>query len=578
MKTEAEIKTYRVDDIPLLFWQQKKLGLAELLDEEIKPHGNRQGLSIGWTIVSWLIYILSQADHRLSYVESWASDHLEILKNLLPEEVRVGDFTDDRLGDVLTYMSNDESWSAIEASLGKQVLQVYEWNPERIHVDSTSAAVYHAADEKELIEYGYSKDHRPDLAQLKIMMSSMAPMGMPLATIVAPGNQADDELYLPAIEQSRKVLNRRGLLYIGDSKMEALRIRARVAAGDDFYLTPLSKKGGQTDLLHELLETIWSEEQELTDIYSQTDDRSKKQLLARAFETTRRQESGIEGEDELFSWDERVLVIYSPTLAESHNQSLSKRLQKAEEQLLALTPQPGRGKRQWSELQPLEAAANAILKRYRVSGLFTIRFERQASQRHKRKYKDRPAFTETIVRYQIHVTHNDDAIAQARRTLGWRLFVTNFSAQRLSLADAVHAYREAPIHEHNFSRLKTRPLGLRPLFVHRQDRIVGLVRLLSLALRLLTLVEFVVRQELQQQNISLSGLYEGNSSRATQRPTTERLLRSFQPITLTFVFLPEQFIFHLTPLSSLQHQILSLLGLPDSIYEDLARDFNPIPP
>ncbi|MEZ4730069.1 MAG: hypothetical protein R3E79_23305 [Caldilineaceae bacterium] len=45
-----------------------------------------------------------------------------------------------------------------------------------------------------MIEYGYSKDHRPDLAQLKVMMSSLAPLGMPLATIVVPGNQADDEL------------------------------------------------------------------------------------------------------------------------------------------------------------------------------------------------------------------------------------------------------------------------------------------------------------------------------------------------------------------------------------------------
>ncbi len=118
METEAEIKTYRVDDVPLLVAQQMQLGLAELLDEQIKPHGNRQGLSIGWTVVGWLSYILSQADHRVSYVESWASDQLDILQKLIPAEVSVRDFTDDRLGDVLTYLSDDESWSAIETSLG----------------------------------------------------------------------------------------------------------------------------------------------------------------------------------------------------------------------------------------------------------------------------------------------------------------------------------------------------------------------------------------------------------------------------------------------------------------------------
>ena len=242
METETEIKTYRVDDIPLLIGHQQKLGLAEIVDEQIKPHGNRQGLSIGWTVVGWLSYILSQADHRVSYVESWAAEQQDILQKLIPQEVSVGDFTDDRLGDVLSYLSDDESWSAIEASLGQRLIQVYEIPTERVHLDSTSAAVYHTAEGNALIEYGYSKDHRPDLAQLKVMMSSLAPMGMPLATIVVPGNQADDELYVPAIKQSRKVLNRRGVLYMGDSKMEALTIRATVAADGDFYLTPLSKK------------------------------------------------------------------------------------------------------------------------------------------------------------------------------------------------------------------------------------------------------------------------------------------------------------------------------------------------
>ena len=578
METETEIKTYRVDDIPLLIGHQQKLGLAEIVDEQIKPHGNRQGLSIGWTVVGWLSYILSQADHRVSYVESWAAEQQDILQKLIPQEVSVRDFTDDRLGDVLSYLSDDESWSAIEASLGQRLIQVYEIPTERVHLDSTSAAVYHTAEGNALIEYGYSKDHRPDLAQLKVMMSSLAPMGMPLATIVVPGNQADDELYVPAIKQSRKVLNRRGVLYMGDSKMEALTIRATVAAGGDFYLTPLSKKGSQSELLQELLNPVWSEAQELTAIYDQTDGDSPNRLLARAFETTRRQAAIVEGNDELFSWDERVLVVYSPTLAESHTQSLLARLRKAEEQLLALTPKPGRGKRQWSDLLPLEAAAHAILKRYNLLGLFSLTFERQENQQQKRKYKDRPACTETIVRYQIHLTRNEDAIDKQQRTLGWRLFVTNFPLQRFSIADAVHAYREAPVHERNFSRLKNRPLGLRPLFVHRQDHIVGLVRLLSLALRLLTLVEFVVTQQLQQQDTSLAGLFERNPTRTTQRPTTERLLRAFQPITLTVVSLPGPRIFHLTPLTSLQRQILTLLGLPDSIYHDLARDFNAIPP
>lgn len=44
--------------------------------------------------------------------------------------------------------------------------------------------------------------------------------------------------------------------------------------------------------------------------------------------------------------------------------------------------------------------------------------------------------------------------------------------------------------ERNFARLKGKPLGIRPLYVQREDHLIGLVRLLSLALRVLTAMQF----------------------------------------------------------------------------------------
>jgi transposase len=105
-----------------------------------------------------------------------------------------------------------------------------------------------------------------------------------------------------------------------------------------------------------------------------------------------------------------------------------------------------------------------------------------------------------------------------------------------------------------------------------------MVRLLSLALRVLTLVEYVARDRLQAAGEALEGLYAGNPRRQTARPTTERLLKAFKGVTLTVVRLPEQTIRHVTPLSDSQRRILTLLGLPCSIYETLAVSVNPIPP
>jgi transposase len=273
-----------------------------------------------------------------------------------------------------------------------------------------------------------------------------------------------------------------------------------------------------------------------------------------------------------------VLVIYSPSLAHSGYRGLAGRLERAEEKLLALTPAPGRGKRQYTDLAPLHVEVAAILAHHRVTGLLEVSYERHVSQRQVRRYKDRPARTEQKVRYQLHLSRNEAAIAAQYQTMGWRLYVLNAPVEQFSLTQAVLAYRQAATIERDFSRLKGRPLGLCPAYLHREDHLKGLVRLLSLALRLLTLTEFVVRRALAPDNQGLAGLYPGNPQQQTDQPTTERLLAAFKEITLSVVQLPAQRIVHITPLTPLQSRILELLDLPASIYTDLGVNTQPNPP
>ena len=573
---DIEIQSERVDDIPLLVGQQQKMGLAEIIDESIIPHGGRQGLSVGQMVMVWLSFILSEADHRLSYVEPWVTKHQATLKQLIDPALKVADFTDDRLGDVLRYLSDDAHWTAIEQRLGQRVLRVYQVAAEQVRLDSTTVLLYHDAEEKTLISYGHSKDHRPDLAQVKVMLGSLEPMGAPLVTQVVAGKSADDPLYIPAVDGVRAVVGQRGLLYLGDSKMEALETRAHLVAGGDYYLLPLSVKGNQGDLLAELVQAALSDEQELIDVYDETDEAQEPRLLARGYETSRSQSATVAGES--LTWTERLLVIYSPSLGKRAQKGLEGRLQRAEQKLVALTPPPGRGKRQYDDRQALQTAAEAILQQHRVSALLTLRYERQVTQRHIRPYKDRPARTEETVRYQLHLQRDEDALQEHRRTLGWRLYALNLPAKQFSLIQAVRAYRGAPAIERNFSRLKGRPLGLSPVHLRREDHLVGLIRLLSVALRLLTLTEFVARRTLETTSDGLAGLYPGNPKQQTRRPTTERLLAAFKDITLSFVLLPGQSIVHITPLTPLQGRILSLLGLPTTIYTDLAANSLPNPP
>ena len=576
MMAEVEIRNERVDDLPLLVAQQRKMGIAEIIDEHIEPHWHRQGLRIGQTVEAWLAYILSESDHRLSYVEPWVARQHESLKQMIAKDLRVQDFNDDRLGDVLRYLSDDASWTAIERELGQRLIRVYDLPQENVRLDSTTVSVYHEPEGTELIRYGHSKDQRPDLAQLKVMLGTLDPLGAPLVTQVVSGNSADDGLYIPAIDQVRNVVGQKGLLYIGDSKMEALSTRTHLVAGGDNYLTPLSLKGEQADLLAQLIQPVLDEEQDVVKVYREPVADQEPKLIFSGYESNQHQEMQVG--DELVQWTERILVVHSPGWAKRRKRGLQGRLRRAEEKLLALTPAPGRGKRQYDQLAPLQAAAEVILQQHRVTGLLLPTYERQVSKRQVRKYKERPARVEENVRYQLQVSRNETTIQKQYRTMGWRLYALNVPVEQLSFSQAILAYRGAPNIERDFSRLKGRPLGLRPAYIQREDHLKGLVRLLSLGLSILTLTEFVARRALATADDELAGLYPGNPKHTTCRPTTERMLAAFKEINLSVVFLPDQTIVHITPLSPLQNRILELLNLPTSIYTNLAVDIRPNPP
>jgi len=126
--------------------------------------------------------------------------------------------------------------------------------------------------------------------------------------------------------------------------------------------------------------------------------------------------------------------------------------------------------------------------------------------------------------------------------------------------------------ERNFGRVIGHPLSLSPMYVEWDDPATGLVRLLSITLRVLTRLQCVARRQLAQEGAALAGLYAGNPKRATTHPTTERLLEAFQEITLTLVIEPHQTRRHLTALSALQQRVLALLEFTPTMDTKLCGD------
>ena len=137
---------------------------------------------------------------------------------------------------------------------------------------------------------------------------------------------------------------------------------------------------------------------------------------------------------------------------------------------------------------------------------------------------------------------------------------------RLSLSEAVLAYREEYLIERGFGRYKGKVLGLTPLYLSSEERIKGLIRLLSIGLRILCLLEFSVRKALSEQGGKIAGIYRGNPKRATANPTAEMMLKAFEWVNLTEVELDGVKHRCLSPLSAVQERILELMGFPATIY------------
>lgn len=81
-----------------------------------------------------------------------------------------------------------------------------------------------------MLPLGLSSDHRRDLAQLKVALAPLNPLGMSLATEELSSGNADDPMYLPIIACMYDGLKLRGLLYVEDGKMAPLQTRASIQA------------------------------------------------------------------------------------------------------------------------------------------------------------------------------------------------------------------------------------------------------------------------------------------------------------------------------------------------------------
>ena len=565
----------RVDAIPILVTWLQHMAVDAHIDSHWTPHREWEGLSYGQLAVLFLLFVLHERDHRLSVLADWVAAHHATLTALTGWTITPADVTDDRLGRLLEVLGQDTSQiTAVQQALGRHVIRVYALPTKVARIDTTSFTVTHAPSEagqpeRALLQFGYSKDRRPDLLQFKQTLATLDPGGVPLLSATVAGNAADDPLYVPTWQELVALLGHADFLRVADSKAAALSTRATIAGGGGHYLIPMPMTGEVPSLLRD-----WVLHPPLTPepvvLPPKEDEPTKPREVGLGFEVVRR----IEGQTttgQAVAWDERWLVVQSTAYAKRQQHALLARVQRAEHELARFRVTKG------ERADVVQERVAALLKRHNAAEWLTVTVTETAIVTRRCGRRGRPSATtpvEEVTTYQVQlrVHRNEEAIAEAQRLAGWRIYVTNSAVEDVSLVQAMALYREEWTVEHGYHRWKGGWLPALPLFLQIEQRIRGLMLLLLIALQVLSLIEWQARRSLAAEQATLAGLVPGNPKMATAQPTAERLLRMFTNLHLRIHQVGDQRLGQvLEALTPLQQRILHLLRLPATLYSFQAR-------
>lgn len=352
--------------------------------------------------------------------------------------------------------------------------------------------------------------------------------------------------------------------------MAALTTRADLAAHQEYDVMPLPRTRETAAQWTPWVEAIVDGPQEATRLWDGAC------LRGAGYAWERPRSAPVEGPPG--PWPARVQGVRARALAQRQAVTLEKRVAASEAAWRALTPAPGRGKRQIRDEAALQAAIARVVAQPDVAGRLTVPWRRhEPPQTHSvgRGRGGPPRVTRTAVDVRdvlTDVPRHEAAVAARRPRLGWRVQVPKAPGDTLSLTESVVHSRGGWSLARDCHLVKDLPLGLRPLLVWQEEQRTGLTPRLTWALRLLTLLATQVRRGLEHTQEVVAGLYEGQPTRTTSRPTGQRILPAFAraQITWTHTAVGTATCWHLTPRSPLPEHLLRHLGLPPSLYTALA--------
>jgi transposase len=228
----VEKVTYQIGGLRLVLAYLERIGLAEAVDRRCPRQGE---LSEG-TVITVLVINRLLAPCALRNVTAWVKrTGLHLLVGICDPSL----LNYDRLADAL--LAVYPHWQEIAAEVTLQAVEHFQLAVETIHYDLTSILFHGAYEGSSWVEFGYSRDHRPDKPQVNIGLSTTADgeVVLPGGSGVHPGSTNDATTTVAAHHQLHSLFQRTDLLVTGDRIMQSAGNMLAIARAGGRFLGPV---------------------------------------------------------------------------------------------------------------------------------------------------------------------------------------------------------------------------------------------------------------------------------------------------------------------------------------------------
>ena len=241
------LTTQRLGALPLIGCFAARMGLPRLLATWVPADDAR--LALDPAVVIAVVIANLAVEHRPLYaLGEWAAAYEPALLGLAAGEAEL--LNDDRAGRMLDRLFHADRGSLL-TELMTGVISEFAIDCSRLHNDSTSVSVhgaYQNAGGQDVagppapaITWGHSKDYRPDLKQLVVILTVTGDHAVPVICRLADGNTNDDPTHIPTWDALVKLTGGPGFLYVADCKLASAEAMGHIDRGGGRFITVLPR-------------------------------------------------------------------------------------------------------------------------------------------------------------------------------------------------------------------------------------------------------------------------------------------------------------------------------------------------